>query len=169
MEIKKWLAETPVGDVMMREVVTVNAGDPLAQAAEVLLREQIGGAPVVDGGECVGVLSASDVIGAEGKAEEEREKIAQSSFWSANLLLPASVYAEKLAAVRDKLAPAAEQPVRRFMTADLVSAGEDTPLARIVQQMIDAHVHRVVVLEGKKLRGIVSTIDVLAALLRAGG
>jgi CBS domain-containing protein len=168
MEIKKWLAETHAGDVMMREVVTVNADDPLTQAAAALLREQIGGAPVVDGRECVGVLSASDVIGAEEKAAEVREKIAESSFWSANLLLPASVYAEKLAAVRDKLAPAADQPVRRFMTADLVSAGEDTPLATIVQQMIDAHVHRVVVLEGKNLRGIVSTIDVLAALLRAG-
>lgn len=168
MDIKNWLAQTHAGDIMMREVITVNADDPLAQAAAVLLREQIGGAPVVDAGECVGVLSASDVIGAEGKAAEAREKIAESSFWSANLLLPASIYAEKLAAVRDKLAPAAEQAVRRFMTADLVTAREDTPLATVVQQMIDAHVHRVVVLDGRKLRGIVSTIDVLAALLRAG-
>lgn len=168
MEMRDWLEKTSAAEIMVRDVVTMAPGNTLAQAADLFLREQITGAPVVDrNGACVGVLSASDVIGAEGKVAEEARKIAESSFWNSNLALPASVYAEKLAAVRDKLAPAAEQPVERFMTTDLVSVGEDTPLAKVVRNMVDAHIHRVLVMgSGNRLLGIISTTDVLAASLR---
>ena len=61
----------------------------------------------------------------------------------------------------------AEQPVEHFMTTDLVSVTENTPLQTIVQQMVDAHIHRVVVLDDHQhLQGIISTMDVLAALRR---
>lgn len=168
MDIRDWLDHTTAADVTFRDVVTLTPHHTVAQAADVLLREQISGAPVVDAsGVCIGVLSASDIIAAEGKVAKERRKVADSSFWNSNLALPASIYAEKLAQVRDRIAPAAEQPVERFMTTDLVSVHEETSLATILQHMIDAHIHRVLVLDAKKrLQGIVSTTDVLAALLR---
>jgi len=77
--------------------------------------------------------------------------------------------AHRLAEVRDKLAPAAEQGVARFMTTDLVSVSQDTPLMKVVRNMVDAHVHRVLVLDDDgNLEGIISTTDVLAALMRVG-
>ena len=169
MEISNWMTETTASKIMTRDLVTVNPQDTLAIAADVMLREQVSGAPVVDDSNiCVGVLSISDFLGVEDKAAEEREKIANSSFWNSNLTLPMRVYSERLQQVRDKLAPAAEQPVERFMTSDLVSATEEAPLATVVQSMVDAHIHRVVILDLKKrLRGIISTTDVLAALLHA--
>jgi CBS domain-containing protein len=134
----------------------------------VLLDEQITGAPVVDeGGECLGVLSASDIARAEATVVQERRTLAESSFWSSSLVLPSSVYEQKLSEVRDKITPAAEQPIRRFMTTDLVAVREDTPLRKVVADMIDAHVHRVLVLDAnQRLAGIISTTDVLSALLR---
>ena len=170
MDVRDWVEKTTAGDLMVREVVTLDPSDVLAQAASVLLRERISGAPVVDeAGTCVGVLSASDIIGAEEKVAEERQEVAESSFFNFNLALPMSVYADKLEQVRDKLAPAAEQVVERFMTSEVVTVDENTALRSVLHQMVDSHVHRVVVLDAtRRLFGIISTTDVLAALLRAG-
>jgi CBS-domain-containing membrane protein len=168
MELRDWLSETTAADIMVRDVTTLKPDDSVSRAAAMLLGHQITGAPVVDpSGACVGVLSASDILSAEKKVAKEQRKVAESSFWNSNLALPASVYAAKLAEVRDKITPAAEQPVERFMTSDLVSVREETPLRKVVQYMVDAHVHRVVVLDAnRRLKGIISTTDVLAAALR---
>jgi CBS domain-containing protein len=169
MDIGAWLGTTRASDLMVRSVVTLKPADTLAHAAAVMLHEQISGAPVIDReGVCVGVLSASGILGAEDKVAQEQRKVAESSFWNSNLALPMSVYADKLEEVREKIAPAAGQPVERFMTSDLVSVTADTPLRVVVESMVNAHVHRVVVLDAdRRLRGIISTTDVLAALLRS--
>ncbi len=153
---------------MVQILVTLSPRDTLAVAAETLLKEQISGAPVVnEKDQCVGVLSVSDLIRAEGKVLAEQQQIAESSFFNSGLVLPTSVYSEKLEQVRDKLAPVSEQPVERFMTRDLVSVGGDEPIATVVRDIVDAHVHRVLVLSQQhQLLGIISTIDLLAALQR---
>jgi CBS domain-containing protein len=171
MQIHEWLQGTKAGQVMVRQVVTLAADEILAQAAGLFLREQISGAPVVDAaGRCLGVLSVSDVVGAEEKVAVERAKMATSGLFSSGLALPVSVYEDELARIRDKIVPAAEQPVRRFMTADLVSVPADEPLGQVVRRMVDAHIHRVVVLDNdSRLLGLITTTDILAALLRAAG
>jgi CBS domain-containing protein len=168
MNVNEWLQKTVAGEIMLPRVITLSPTDSLAHAAGLLLREQVSGAPVVDGGgKCVGVLSAADVLAAEGKVEAERQKEAESNLWHSQLALPMSVYESRLAAIRDKIAPAAGQPVERFMTSDIVSVAPDAPALQVIQNMVDAHIHRVVVLdEERRLRGIITTIDVLAALLR---
>jgi CBS domain-containing protein len=53
------------------------------------------------------------------------------------------------------------------MTPDVVSVTPETSVLKVIQNMVNAHVHRVVVLdEERRLQGIISTMDVLAALLR---
>jgi len=169
MEIHDWMTNTKAGDVMVKKVVTLKPDDLLADAAATLLQNQISGAPVLDEfGACQGILSVSDVVHAEEEVAEEVEEIANSSFWNSNLALPPSVYAGKLAELRDKTAPAAGRPVSRFMTTNLVTVDEDNSLETVVRYMVDAHVHRVLVVsEGRCLRGLISMTDVLAALMRA--
>lgn len=169
MEIAKWLAQTTAGEVMVKEVVTLRPDDSLAHAADVLLSQQISGAPVVDTKNvCVGVLAVSDLIRAEGKVEAEQEQIADSNFFNSELLLPSRIYADRLEQLRDKILPVSEQPIQRFMVSDIVSVSKDESLATIVKNVVDAHVHRVLVVNSdRQLQGLVSTIDVLAALLRA--
>ncbi len=169
MQISEWMTQTTAREIMTHNLITVQPEDTLSSAADVILREQVSGTPVVDDrGICVGVLSVSDFMGAEERAEEERERIANSSFWNSNLSLPTRVYEERLQLVRDKLAPAADQPVHRFMSSDLVSATEEASLADVVQAMVDAHIHRVVILDSEaRLHGVISTTDVLVALLQA--
>lgn len=171
MKIQEWLNTTKAKDIMIAEVETLKTSDLIQSAAEKLSHKQISGAPVVDdNGACVGVLSTSDFLSAEEKADRVRREVADSSFFKSSLALPSRIYEEEMAAVRDKIAPVAEQPVKNFMTTDVVSVEAESPVSKIIQFMVDAHVHRVLVMSAdKRLLGIVSTTDVLAALLRIGG
>jgi CBS-domain-containing membrane protein len=58
--------------------------------------------------------------------------------------------------------------VRNYMTADVVTVEPQTPLPVLVRNMIDAHIHRVVVVDAeRKPIGIVSSTDILAAIAYA--
>lgn len=170
MDLESFLNHTCAGSLMTRSLVALLPGMSLAEAAGVLLDHQASGAPVVDlNGICVGVLSAADFVKAEQHVASEQKRLIESTFWKSSLLLPESIYAEKLAEVREKLVPAAEKKVSEVMTRDLVSVSENTPVKKVIEYMVDAHIHRVFVLDSDdKLVGIISTIDVLAALMRAG-
>lgn len=169
MNVKDFVTGTTAAEVMSPEVVTLQASQSVSQAVETLFREQVSGAPVVnEEGCCCGVFSVSDIAGAQRKMARERQHLAQSSFWSSSLILPVEIYEEKLSEIRETLIPNAEQPVERWMTSDPVTVLESTRLERILQNMIDAHIHRVIVTnEQQQIRGIISTTDILAALLRA--
>jgi CBS domain-containing protein len=59
--------------------------------------------------------------------------------------------------------------VGRYMTPDPVTTGPEALLPSLARTMIDAHVHRVIVVdESRKPIGIVSSTDILAALAYAG-
>jgi acetoin utilization protein AcuB len=58
------LAEIQVGEVMAREVVTVASDDPIEQAANTMRERRIGCLPVLEDGELVGIITASDVMDA---------------------------------------------------------------------------------------------------------
>jgi CBS domain-containing protein len=55
--------------------------------------------------------------------------------------------------------------VRCFMTPDPVTTGPGTSIHALARMMIDAHIHRVIIVDGEqKPVGIVSSTDLLAAL-----
>jgi predicted transcriptional regulator len=57
------------------------------------------------------------------------------------------------------------EAVRKFMTADPVTVGQDTPIQTLARMMIDAHIHRLIVVDDEtRVVGIVSSTDVLAAV-----
>lgn len=58
--------------------------------------------------------------------------------------------------------------VRRFMTPDPVTARPATPIRGLARMMIDAHIHRIIVVnEERHPIGIVSSTDLLAAVAYA--
>ena len=58
--------------------------------------------------------------------------------------------------------------VSRHMSRRTVSVSEETSLVEIARLMCDGHWHRVLVVDAQgRLRGLVSTMDVLAALVQA--
>jgi acetoin utilization protein AcuB len=56
------LQRVMVEDVMAREVLTADPEDPIEQAANTMRERKIGCLPVLEGGELVGIITASDVM-----------------------------------------------------------------------------------------------------------
>jgi CBS domain-containing protein len=57
--------------------------------------------------------------------------------------------------------------VKSLMTDDPVMVGPDTPVTKLARQMIDAHIHRIIVVdEERRPIGIVSGTDILARVAR---
>jgi CBS domain-containing protein len=151
---------------MTKAVAALRVSDRLTDAITLLLREQTSGAPVVnDGGVCVGVFSATDVLNFHNRAGQLSAPKRRACFdtWNAG-----ADWWRDFGRVSEQIGPQLHKSVAEFMTQDVVSVTEETPLATIIQYMVDAHVHRVLVLDSsRRLKGIVTTMDVLAAVLRA--
>ena len=151
---KPFLALT-AADLMTAPVLTIPQETSLREAARLLSRSGISGAPVVDGeGRCLGVLSSSDfVTWAKAGGEAERgERVSFLAPWG------------EIIDINDS----PDSEVRRYMTAQPVTVAATAPVGELAQKMVDAHIHRVlVVVEGGRPCGIVTSTDVLAAVARA--
>jgi acetoin utilization protein AcuB len=54
--------DLPVRDIMRTQVITLSPSDHLKQAASIMLKHQIGGVPVVQGGQLKGIITESDIF-----------------------------------------------------------------------------------------------------------
>jgi CBS-domain-containing membrane protein len=140
-------------ELMSTDVESIPQWMSLPVAARMLSRAHISGAPVVDGdGRCLGVISTTDFMtwaeSGEGAAKPASTDRTAHSAWQ-------MVEAEDLPV----------NLVRRYMTANPVTVPPETPIGELVQKMVDAHSHRVIVVdEENKPLGIISTTDILAAI-----
>jgi len=141
-------------DLMTSPVLTISQDTSLAEAARLLSRSSISGAPVVDAqGRCIGVLSSSDFVtcaGTEGAGKEEI--VSFIAPWG------------EIIRIEDN----ADSEIGQYMTAQLLAVTPSTRIGEVAQTMVDAHIHRVlVVVEQDRPCGIVSSTDVLAVVARA--
>jgi len=71
-------------------------------------------------------------------------------------------------AVNENLEMAPADQVGEHMTTDLVTADPTTPIRQLTRMMLDADIHRVIVVDDQRRPiGIVSSTDVLAAIASA--
>jgi acetoin utilization protein AcuB len=56
--------DVTVGDIMIKEPVTISANANLEDAAEILFTHRIGGLPVLDGSRLVGIITVADIMAA---------------------------------------------------------------------------------------------------------
>lgn len=67
------------------------------------------------------------------------------------------------------VAESVEGLVRDRMTPGPVTARPETPINQLARMMVDAHVHRLLIVDSQnRPLGIVSTTDIVAAMARAG-
>lgn len=141
-------------DVMRRRVETLAPDMTLREAAQLLLDRGISGAPVVDASRrVVGVLSQRDFMAAE--AEQLRGRA------------PAFYRDGERIALASPAGSAAQRRVREVMTQDVISVTQEVGIVQVARLMSDRRIHRVVVLRGARLAGLVSSLDILRALADA--
>jgi CBS domain-containing protein len=141
-------------DVMQANVLGVSPDMTLAALEDLLIGKRISGVPVIEQGALVGIVSRSDVVRslslerslsgviADGLAspEEGEEPVA----------LPAALRAQLAA-----------RTVREVMARDPVTVTPDTPVAEVSRLLLARHIHRVLVVDGTSVRGIISTLDLV--------
>jgi CBS domain-containing protein len=126
-------------DLMHRRVYSIREDASVAELIEVLIREHIHGAPVVDGdGHLVGVVTQQDV------------------FFST--FTRGSNDGGAVAGGGESL------KIRDIMTSPPICASEDTDLMNLCRMMHRLRIHRVPIVRKRKLTGIISSLDICGAI-----
>lgn len=148
-----------VGDVMRRELVTAAPELPLHELLELLLRERISGVPVVEGSHVVGVVSRSNVVS---QLEVERSQFASiAAFYLEPFDVETESESQRMQVPEAVAARFERLRVRDAMVRDVLSVSPDASLADAARLMVERRVHRLLVLEGRRLVGLVSALDLV--------
>jgi CBS domain-containing protein len=136
-------------DLMTTPVTVIPHAMSLREAAHQLTRERISGAPVVDAeGHCIGVLSSSDFVTWAGE---------DGSGKSVHFIAP---WGEMI-----DIDDFPSNEIRHYMTTQPVTVLPTSSVGELAQKMVDAHIHRVlVVVDQNRPQGIVTSTDILAAV-----
>lgn len=160
------LAAVPVRDVMRSGVVSFAATTPIGEALRALEEEHIGGAPVIGSlGELVGVLSIHDVL----RAARERGDgpRAPYGYYAADPFEESddgTLWADAESFLETQGGALGRDLVRDWMSPSVISVEPDAALNDVCEIMHRQGIHRVLVVEGLRLCGIVSTFDVVRFL-----
>lgn len=140
-------------DLMTRPVEAIPAKMTLREAARLLRRAQISGAPVVDHqGRCVGVLSATDFVRAA-----ERDGPPDQ--------VPSQAVCSEWQLMDVEFLP--NEEVAAYMTRDPVTAPCHSGITELARMLLDAHIHRVIIVDARRRPlGIVTSTDILAAVVQ---
>ncbi|MFB6240304.1 MAG: CBS domain-containing protein [Gemmatimonadota bacterium] len=178
-------------DIMTVDVITVEPEATLREVAELLSSEHISGVPVVDGDEVVGVVSATDVLEVDASGEEdfgrEPDQLAfedepGAELWEEGEEPPASYFVrlweeqDRLdgeAFGREREAPEEGGPLDRYTAADVMTRQlcmlPSSSSARDgAEYMLRAGIHRLLVIDGEELVGVVTTTDLVKAVSQYG-
>lgn len=142
-----------VRDVMTSPVVSVPPTMRLKELARLLSERRLSGAPVVDdAGEVLGVVSEADLVAIQAGRPLSRRTPLEWAF------------GEQPSAWERRVRGATT--VAQAMTAPAVSVEPECPLREAAALMVDRGVHRLPVIEGGRLVGILTRADLVRAYLR---
>lgn len=176
--------------IMTTDVTTVRPDSSLRDVVEILASEHISGVPVVDGGSVVGVVSSTDVLEFEtdtpGVPVEHQSSMQRGTWPEPDLMTldgdqPAAAFfthywddagADVTERFRETDGPEwdvlEEHTVDEIMTRSVFTLSAETDVTVAARQMLERGVHRILVSEGDRLVGLVSTTDMVRAVATHG-
>ena len=168
-----------VRDVMCEDVIVVSPDTSVREIAQTLVREAIGGVPVVESdGTILGVVSASDIVRVAAREPEvelgfaprrspalrfgDGDDVVQAPSFYAPEVIPEWVRPVLLGDALDELDATA------IMTPASFYVGPDVSIEEFADFLVRGRIHRALVLDKGTLIGIASSFDALRALARGG-
>jgi CBS domain-containing protein len=140
------------GEVMTTDPVTVNASSSMAEVSHIFASQKLHSAPVVDdAGKCVGIITASDFVVRLDIYSEAGQQPHEIVHREEGILLEPKSY----------------DYVTDCMTEYVQTISPSTPLIQAAKIMTAAHLHVLPVVENHRPVGILSNLDVVAALVNA--
>lgn len=136
-------------DIMIEDIVAVCPGLRLELLAKLFAHQKVSGFPVVDSqDQLLGLVSQKDLINTVAEATPEGENFYNSpyvEFESGFGILPGGT-------------------VEDIMTPYVYYATPDTDIREVLDLMLENNIHRVVVTENRKLKGLVTSSQLLRVL-----
>jgi CBS domain-containing protein len=154
--------ETTVRDVMETKVFTVAPAMKLSDLFGAFLEKKVSGFPVIQDGKLVGLVARSDVV-RQLSVERSLAEFASSSAGGGEA---ASQDASAiLKDIEDRVGKRiAELRVKDLMIHDLITFTPDQSVREVARAFVTRRIHRAPVVEGGKLVGIVTSLDLVELL-----
>lgn len=140
-------------DVMTHSVHTLDPKQSVATTIHQFIEHGIKGAPVVEHGKLLGIVSEKDIFRA--LYPSVAEFASNPELWLQETELEGN--AKTVAA----------QPVSEIMVTDSITAAPDTPIMQAGSMMLAHNVSRILVVESGKLVGIATRSDVFRNVFKA--
>lgn len=155
-----------VRDVMSDDVITLKPTASLREAAITLADESVGGCPVVDDEDrIIGMLSEVDILEALKTQHTELRMLMPPEITFGISFVEIIKEREALTAFKE----VESKLVRDVMTKDVYAVGPEDNVEGAIQVMVRHKVHRIPVVEGGKVVGILTRGDVLRGFFRHVG
>jgi CBS domain-containing protein len=155
------MAEPTVGEIMDRDPVTVSPSTDVSTLIRLLQEHELPGVPVVDrDGTLVGIVTENDLV-----LRGDDSSLHLPHYLE---LFGGIVFLEPLQHLEDKLRKAFATNVEEMMTADVDTLTTDASVHDAAQMISRTGHNRIPVVDGTKLVGVVTRVDALDALTRAG-
>lgn len=145
------------GEIMTREVVTVKKETTVRELAELFTLHRIGSIPVVDdNGSLIGIVSESDLV--------EQDK--NFHIPTVISLFDWVIYLESEKKFEKELKRMTAQTVGDIYTEDVETVTPSTPVSDVADIMSRKKINSLPVVEGGKIVGVVSRIDLIRTMIR---
>jgi CBS domain-containing protein len=154
-----------VKDLMNRHVFFVKPHHSIYDVARVFAKSEISGAPVVDGGRVVGVLSLSDIVSFMGLKLAESEVIPHEPNSLSMLILNLIKLGKDYSEFKKELDRISKFTVKDVMSKEVVFINPDSDLFEAANIMDKYDVNRLPVIDDGKLIGVISRADLIKALI----
>jgi len=153
------IRSTTASDIMITEVVTVSYAAPRSEVERLLVENKISGMPVVDeAGHVVGVVSIKDLIERYAEDPDSRPR-REPGYFHLSLEDMDDNDFEAF-----DLPAEAEDTAENLMTPEIFAIDASATIPETAAAMSEHRVHRLLVQDGNKFVGIVTTLEVLDAV-----
>jgi CBS domain-containing protein len=146
-----------VADIMTKDVITVTKETTVRELAQIFEARNFGSLPVVDGTGClIGIVTASDLI------EQGRSLHIPTVISLFDWVIPL----EGERSLERELHKMTAQTVGEICAMNVVTVSPTDPVSTAADTMSTHKLHALPVVEGKKLVGMVSRIDIIRNIIR---
>lgn len=150
-----------VHDAMTKDVVVCTATTPLRDVVAIFRKHHIGGLPVMEGKELVGMITESDLISLLRTERISDDLWLPSPFEVIEIPIREFINWEK---TKDALANIGDMPAKKVMTHRVITATEEMTVEAAAALMLKEGISRLPVIRGKKITGIITRADIINAV-----
>ena len=145
-------------DIMTTDVIVANRSDSIVSIAKLLIKEKIGGMPVVDeDSKVVGIISETDIM--------KKEKYVEAP--QVLNILQGLLFLDDFKQMETDMKRIAAYKVEDLMSTEIVTVNEKDNFDDVANVMIKKSVNRVPVVDDMNiLKGIICRYDIIRAMYK---